>query len=238
MTEEQNKLAELIALSEKATQGKWILHQQPNYCAINAEKQGSLGGDLGVARSNGAKRNIADLDFIISLVNWFRANQASLREPATEAVLEPVCLAGNLLCPHPLTCAGEVRCFTAPIQVRDYVLKLEHALKGKGASQGAVTTRCAVSFEHPPHDYCDGNPGAKFLPEIAAPEPSGEFVRMRRDTLIRIHNECHDVPMFQAAVWNLLAASPDEQKGGREEVIEIDEDGKVSRPLPKGIREP
>lgn len=23
-------------------------------------------------------------------------------------------------------------------------------------------TRCSVGFEHPPHDFCDGNPGAKF----------------------------------------------------------------------------
>jgi hypothetical protein len=24
-------------------------------------------------------------------------------------------------------------------------------------------TRCSVGFEHQPHDFCDGNPGAKFI---------------------------------------------------------------------------
>lgn len=34
-------------------------------------------------------------------------------------------------------------------------------------------TRCPCSFEHPPHDACDGNPGAKFAaPSETSPAPS------------------------------------------------------------------
>jgi len=35
-------------------------------------------------------------------------------------------------------------------------------------------TRCSLSFEHQPHDYCDGNPGAKGLPSAPAKEQAGE----------------------------------------------------------------
>lgn len=42
----------------------------------------------------------------------------------------------------------------------------------KPQSETGKLTRCSVSFEHPPHDYCDGNPGAEFGKRTDKPQIS------------------------------------------------------------------
>jgi hypothetical protein len=87
MTEEQNKLAELVALSEKATQGEW--RNLRHYSKIAAKQMFPakrlhasyarlipVGKMVSRARDGKGKANG---DFVVALVNWFRANHASLR---------------------------------------------------------------------------------------------------------------------------------------------------------------
>lgn len=77
------------------------------------------------------------------------------------------------------------RAMTAVDKHRDNVLS---ALRSLSPDAGATRSRCSVSFEHPPHDFCDGNPGAKSLPNVG-----GKVLVPREPTL----------DMLQAALeWN------------------------------------
>src|SRR5258708_1205592 len=87
MTEATNKqLAELVSLSAKATQGKWLVERlATNFARLCHGINGSIADfSRWIAGEQGdPAENQANAEFVAFLVNWFRANIAALQHEST-----------------------------------------------------------------------------------------------------------------------------------------------------------